>query len=110
MLAVVYHYADVMEKWKNIQFISEKEKKEMHNKLTLSISILKKRRKENKRKLKEKMNVLVSLNRMIDRFDEQLKEGHKHDMQSIGKLKKLQEKASKMEQELKDENNFLNLQ
>lgn len=33
MLAVVYHYADVMEKWSNIQFVSEKEKKEMLNKL-----------------------------------------------------------------------------
>jgi len=31
MLAVVYHYADVLEKWKNIKFLSEKEKKEMQN-------------------------------------------------------------------------------
>lgn len=33
MLAVVYHYSDVLEKWENIKFISEKEKKEMENKL-----------------------------------------------------------------------------
>lgn len=33
LLVVVYHYADVMEKWKNIQFVSQKEKLEMENKL-----------------------------------------------------------------------------
>ena len=33
MLAVVYHYSDVLEKWENIKFISQKEKKEMENKL-----------------------------------------------------------------------------
>ena len=34
------------------------------------MNIVKKRKKENKRKIKEKMNILQSLNRMIDRFDE----------------------------------------
>jgi hypothetical protein len=41
MLAVVYSYSDVSEKWTNIKFISEKEKKEMENKLRQSISIAK---------------------------------------------------------------------
>ncbi len=80
MLAVVYHYADVMEKWKNIKFISEKENKEMQNKLVQAMAIIRKRKKENKRKLKEKMNVLVSLNKMIDKFDEKLQESHKKDL------------------------------
>lgn len=69
MLAVVYHYADVMDKWKNIQFISEKERKEMQNKYHQAINIVRRRKKENKRKITEKTGVLVSLKKMIDKFD-----------------------------------------
>ena len=54
MLAVVYHYSDVIEKWTNISFVSEKEKGEYHNKLMHSLRIVKKRREENRRKLQEK--------------------------------------------------------
>lgn len=42
----------------------------MQNRYVQSIHIIKKRRKENKRKLKDKMNVLVNLNNMIDKYDE----------------------------------------
>jgi hypothetical protein len=69
MLAVVYHYSDVLEKWENIKFISEKEKKEMQNRLQQSVAIVRKRRSENQRKLKEKNNILESLKKLIDRFD-----------------------------------------
>ena len=110
MLAVVYHYSDVLEKWENIKFISEKEKKEMQNKLQQSLGIVRKRRGENKRKLKEKMNILQSLNKLIDRFDQHIKEEHIHKLQSEGKLEQLQLKAMKMEEELKDEHNYLSLQ
>lgn len=41
MLAIVYSYSDVMEKWSNIQFVSEKEKKEMQNNLMTSMKIVK---------------------------------------------------------------------
>lgn len=61
-----------MEKWKNIKYISEKEKKEMQNKYMQAMSIVRKRKKENKRKIKEKMNILNSLKRMIDKFDEKV--------------------------------------
>eukprot|EP00347_Sterkiella_histriomuscorum_P002314 403368636 len=110
MLAVVYHYADVMEKWENIKFISEKEKKEMENKYQQAINIVRKRKKENKRKIKEKMHILSTLKRMIDKFDDQSQENHMQKLQQEGKLQKLQMKAIKMEQELQDENNYLNLQ
>lgn len=53
----MYHYADVMEKWKNIKFVSEKEKKEMENNLANSLNIIKHRRKENRRKLTEKRHL-----------------------------------------------------
>ena len=82
MLTVVYDYADVIEKWESIKFISEKERSVMQNNLQSAIKIIRARRKENKRKIKEKTNVLVSLNNMIDKFDEQLHEGHKHELQS----------------------------
>ncbi len=66
MLAVVYHYAAVMEKWQKIKFISEKEKTETQNKLKGAMQIIKKRKKENKRKIKEKMNIVEGLKRMIE--------------------------------------------
>ena len=59
-----------MEKWKNIKFLSEKEKKEMQNKLLFAINIVKKRKNENKRKIKEKKKILLNLNRLIDKFDQ----------------------------------------
>ena len=81
MLAVVYHYADVMDKWENIKFISEKEKKEMQNNLNQALHIVRERRKENKRKLSEKVSIKDSLNRMIDRFDEALIEEHRNELE-----------------------------
>lgn len=110
MLAVVYSYSDVSEKWTNIKFISEKEKKEMQNKLKQSMTIVKQRKKENKRRVKEKMNILTKLNSMIDRFDENLKKSHIVKLEDEGKLKKMQEKAVKMEEDLKAEHKFLGMQ
>jgi hypothetical protein len=109
MLAVVYSYADVMDKWQNIKFVSEKEKKEMQNRLLQALAIVRKRKVENRRKVNEKTKILASLNRMIDDFDKQLQEGHVERLQEEGKLQKLQRKALKMEQELKDEHNYLGL-
>lgn len=109
MLAVVYHYADVMDKWKNIQFISEKERKEMHNKYHQAINIVRRRKKENKRKIAEKTAVLLSLKKMIDKFDTKSQLNHISKLQEEGKLQKLQIKAQRMEEELNHEHNYLNL-
>lgn len=57
LLSVVYHYADVNEKWENLKFISEKEKKESINRLIEAKNIVHKRRKENDRKLTEKISI-----------------------------------------------------
>ena len=57
MLAVVYHYAEVSEKWKNIHFVSHKELTEAQNRLNEALSIVKKRRQENKRKMQDKKNL-----------------------------------------------------
>lgn len=42
------------------------------------MNIVKKRKTENKRKIKEKTRILASLNKMIDDFDAKLQEGHVH--------------------------------
>ena len=44
------------------------------------------RRKENKRKLREKVDLKDELNREINNFDESLIEDHKHDLEQEGKL------------------------
>lgn len=44
------------------------------------MNIIKMRRKENKRKLREKHELKDDLNREIDKFDESLIEDHKHDL------------------------------
>lgn len=80
MLAVVYHYAAVIEKWQKIKFISDKEKTEMLNKLQGALTIIKKRKLENRRKISEKTNILDGLNKMIDKYDEDLQSNHKDEL------------------------------
>ena len=80
MLAVVYNYASVMEKWRNLEFVSEKEFVEAKNKLKQSLSIIKQRKKDNDRKLKEKWDLKNELSREINKFDDSLIEDHKNDL------------------------------
>ena len=54
---------------------------EAKNKLKQGLSIVKMRRKENDRKLKEKLDLKNELNRKIDKFDESLIEDHKNDLE-----------------------------
>ena len=70
----------MIEKWSALKFTSEKEKKEMQNKLEGSIKIIKERRVENKRRVKEKRAVLDSLSKMIERADREMQDEHKHDL------------------------------
>ena len=77
LLAVVYHYADVMEKWKNIQFVSQKEELEMMNKKMNANHIVKNRRKENRRKMDERTEMRDKLNKKIDKFDESIVNNHR---------------------------------
>jgi hypothetical protein len=70
-----------MEKWKNIQFVSEKERGEMLNQFNLALSIVKKRKKENLRKLREKMSIKDQLDKIINKFDDSLIEDHKNELE-----------------------------
>lgn len=94
MLAVVYNYAEVMEKWENIKFVSEKESKEMKNKMSEASNIVRRRRMENTRKMEERLSTRNALNRIIDEFDDSVIMDHKKDLEEDGKLKKLEKKAS----------------
>jgi len=47
---------------------------------------------------------------MIDKYDEELQNNHKDELQRHGKLQKLQQRVLRMEQEHKDEQNYLGLQ
>jgi hypothetical protein len=67
-----------------------KEMREAQNNLKAGLGTVKKRRKENERKLREKILLKNELNRKIDKFDESLIDDHKHDLEQAGKLKKLE--------------------
>ena len=68
--------------------------------------IVRKRRRENQRKMGERVALKEQLEKMIERFDEHMKQEHREELEEQGKHTKLEQRALESEAELKAEDNL----